>query len=199
MPEIATTPSDEALAQRVQGGDSAAFEILIDRYGGRIHGYLRRRVRDYHAAEDLTQATFVRAYRQIGRFDTRRRFAGWIYTIAARLAISHLRQAPVESPPDPREPADEQDPGRQVMDLEQREMLWKTASRCLSENQHHVLVLRYAEGLSLAETARATGLSKIYVKVLLHRARARLARAWREAQGTDTAVGTRGALDCRET
>ena len=190
--------SDEALARRVQAGETAAFDLLVDRYGGRILGYLRRRLRDPHAAEDVTQATFVRAFRQLRRYDADRRFSAWLFTIAARLAASHLRRRPDDVGGHLPEPVDERDPSRLAMADEQAESLWRTARQVLTANQYHAVWLRYAEDLSVREVAAAMQLTAVHVKVLLFRARGRLARALDETAADAVRLGEVPGIEFRE-
>ena len=146
--------------------------------------YLRRRVRDEHAAEDVLQETFLKAYRNLGRYDPSRSFATWIFTIATRLAASHFRSrrlaAGMEGV-DP--PARGAGPFEAASRREQHEGLWALASRVLADGQFTALWLRYAEDMTLDEVAAVMARSKGSVKVLLHRACRRLTRraAGREA------------------
>src|SRR5258708_2533211 len=78
---------DETLAARCRGGDREAFGQLVDRYQARLVRYARGMVGDEEEARDLTQEAFVRAYTDLERFDTRRRFSVWLYGIAAHVCL----------------------------------------------------------------------------------------------------------------
>lgn len=173
--------SDEALACQARTGNDASFEELVRRHGRAVFGFLRRLVRDGHAAEDLAQATFVKAYRNLHRFDADRPFRTWLFTIAHREAVSHLRRTrPAHTPPADRSAgADARAPDRILIDAEARERLWTAARQALDDRAYAALTLRYAEDMDIAEVAAILNVSGIHARVLLHRARATLVRLFR--------------------
>src|SRR5436190_19213603 len=79
------------IAARAAAGSVEAFEELALRFEPRIFGFLRRHIGNAHDAEDLTQETFVRAWRAIERFDPTRNFATWLFVIARRAAANYFR------------------------------------------------------------------------------------------------------------
>ena len=173
-PDVVACSTDE-LAAGAAGGSSASFEALVDRLGPRLLRYLRRRVRDEHAAEDVLQETFLKAYRNLGRYDPSRSFATWIFTIATRLAASYLRsRRPAAGVDGLDPPATGVGPAEAASRREQNAGLWALASRVLGDGQFTALWLRYAEDMSLQEVADVMARSKGSVKVLLHRACRRL-------------------------
>ena len=168
--------SSEELARRAQQGCRASFAALIHRYAPRLQAFLRRRTGDHHDAEDLVQDTFVKAYQNLGRYRTHRRFSTWLFTIASREAVSHHRRwRPSLSPPE----VSVVTPETIAEDRERSEGIWSQAA-ALPEGQYRALWLRYAEDMSVKEIARALGKSTVCVKVLLYRARRALADQWNE-------------------
>ncbi len=83
--------SDEELILRVQEGDNVCFDLLVDRYKGRLVNYLFRLVRDRDEAEDIAQETFVKAFIHAGKYKTIAKFSTWLYTIATNLVRNRLR------------------------------------------------------------------------------------------------------------
>ncbi len=75
---------DEDLADRVKSGSNAGFEELINRYSSRLYHYLRPKMKNSQDVEDLVQETFLKAYKNIAKFDKKYKFSTWIYTIATR-------------------------------------------------------------------------------------------------------------------
>lgn len=73
-------------------GDQKSLEILIGRYLGQIHVFIRRLTGNDHDAEDIVQEAFVKAWRNLWRFDSRRRFRPWMFRIAKNAAVDHLRK-----------------------------------------------------------------------------------------------------------
>jgi RNA polymerase sigma-70 factor (ECF subfamily) len=168
-----TEPSAEELAQRSQAGCLESFEQLVRRYGKQIFNFLRQFTHNPHDAEDLTQETFVKAYRSLPRYTPSLAFTPWLFVIARRTAASHFRSAgQFEELPVDREAAEET-PATALEQSDEQKSLWKLV-RTLKPKQAEALWLRYAEGFSVAETARIMRTNQVHVKVLLHRARSNL-------------------------
>ena len=81
---------DQALVERVQKGDKAAFDVLVLKYQNKIIKLVNRYVRDPDEAMDVAQEAFLKAYRAIGRFRGESAFYTWIYRIAINTAKNHL-------------------------------------------------------------------------------------------------------------
>ncbi len=89
--------SDEWLMQRVQTGDGDAFATLLDRYRGRLFGFLVRRSGESADVEDLFQETWMRVVRARARFDPSQRFSTWLFQIANNLCRDRGRRRGVEA------------------------------------------------------------------------------------------------------
>lgn len=81
---------DRALVARAQTGDRVAFDLLVRKYQHRIHKFVTRYVHDANLALDITQESFLRAYRSIGSFRGDSAFYTWLYRIAINVAKNHL-------------------------------------------------------------------------------------------------------------
>jgi RNA polymerase sigma-70 factor (ECF subfamily) len=167
-----TEPVDGSVAElaaRAATGSIEAFEELALQFEPRIYGFLYRYVGNAHDAQDLTQETFVRAWRAIARFDPKRDFATWLFVIARRAAANHFRARRIHD-----ELSDDlaAEPSPSTHDADN---LWLAAKK-LKKKYYETLWLCYGEGFSVAQTARVMGLTTIHVKVILHRARKELAR-----------------------
>ena len=168
-------PTSEQLAERTQNGCRASFETLVERHGTRIFNFLWHLTRNRHDAEDLTQETFLKAFRNLHQYNPACSFAGWLFVIAKRTGFNHFRSARfTEELPEDSE-ADAPDPLAVLQEKEEKDSLWRLARR-LKPDQHEALWLRYGEGFSIAETARIMNTTRIRVRVLLHRARKALGR-----------------------
>jgi RNA polymerase sigma-70 factor (ECF subfamily) len=165
--------SDEQLASQTQAGSMAAFEELVARYERRIYAFVKQSCRSDADARDLTQGTFVRAYQAIAKFDSRRPFAAWLFTIARHLCVDHHRAALPPAGPMPDE-ADLNDPAELLAQHEERGGLWRLARCHLPELQFRALWLRYAADLDIEEVADVLGKTRTHIKVLLFRARSAL-------------------------
>ncbi len=171
-------PSPEQLARQAQGGRTAAFESLVERFQSRVFNFILRAISHQADAEDLTQETFIKAYRSLPGYDERSRFVTWLFVIARRTVVDHFRRRrpvvilPLEAAEETPGPAD---PAAQISARDRSRSLWAAAQK-LPAKQNEALWLRYGEDLSIAEVARVMQTNQIHVKVLLHRARQQMAR-----------------------
>lgn len=183
--------SDEEIVDRVRGGATALYELIVRRYNQRLYRVARAILRDDTEAEDVMQEAYVRAYQHLGQFEGRAPFATWLTRIAVHEALARLRarqkmqqleppgddaamEIPiVEKSPDPEQETSTREVGR----LLEEELL------NLPEQYRTVLMLRDVEDLSTAETAEALGLTEENVKVRLHRGRSMMRRNLTERIG----------------
>ena len=176
LPGPGREPSDEQLARQSAAGCSRAFAQLVGRYDRRVIRFVRRWARNEHDAEDIAQEAFVEAWRRLDRYDDRWRFSTWLYTIASRRAISHVRRAARPCPPAPHTRPRFAPPDLTIEGEEQRDRLRKLAERLLTDDQRSALWLRYTEDMSPRDIARILGRRPVAVRVMLFRARDRLAQ-----------------------
>jgi len=182
--KVAMNPTDEELAAKAAAGSRPSFEELVSRYSLRLFHFLRSRSGADEDVEDLVQETFLKAFRNIGRFDPQRRFSTWLYTIALRLSISRhrsRRERPLPlSPEGPEHPS----PGPQESLISKEEArkagnIWLIA-RTMKPSEYQVLWLRYTEEMPVKEIAKTMKRSLVGVRVLLHRSRVKLGKKLRE-------------------
>ena len=83
--------SDEALVQASRQGDLASFNLLVERYQGQVYNVALRMLRDSPSAEDVTQDTFISAYRNIGSYRGGM-FRAWLFRITTNAARDALRR-----------------------------------------------------------------------------------------------------------
>lgn len=161
------------------------FEELVHRYEGRIFRFAANSLRNPADAQEVTQDTFVTAYRNLARFDGRRPFATWLFTIARRKCIDRHRTARPQASQEFPEQPDLNDPAELLSQREAEQDLWNLARRALPDLQFHALWLRYAEDMSIETIARVLCRTKVHVKVLLFRARTRLVRELKQERKRD--------------
>jgi RNA polymerase sigma-70 factor (ECF subfamily) len=143
-----------------------------------LRAFLSRRTANRHDAEDLVQDTFVSAYQSIGRYRQSARFSTWLFTIGARLAVSHHRKLKVRSQAK-YAPSSAPDSSDVVSQNEEREGLW-AAARSLPERQYQALWLKYGQDMSVKDIASVMRCTQVSIKVLLYRARVNLAAQLQE-------------------
>jgi RNA polymerase sigma-70 factor (ECF subfamily) len=170
----------EELARAAQRGSTEAFDGLVVRFQEPLYNFLLLRLRNASDAEEVAQEAFLRAWQRIAQYDGRWRFSTWLFAIARNLAITHHRGT--QSRPSPAlalldVSARGTDPSGGLSRTELRRALWAVAARVLSAEQRDALWLRYAEDLSPQEIARVLGRRPSSVRVMLFRARARLAES----------------------
>lgn len=90
-PEVAVDARVATLVERAQGGDVEAWSRLYQEYFDRIFKHVTYLVGDVHAAEDLVQETFARAFVGLGQFAERASFVGWLKGIAVNVVRKHWR------------------------------------------------------------------------------------------------------------
>jgi RNA polymerase sigma-70 factor, ECF subfamily len=182
-------PSDPAtevwtLVERAQAGESEAFGLIYDRYVDTVFRFVYFRVGNRQLAEDLTSDTFLRALKRIGSFTWQGRDLGaWLVTIARNLVADHFKSGRyrLEVTTGDVLDADREDRGPEgspeaavVEHITNVALL--TAVKQLNPEQQECIVLRFLQGFSVAETAKAMGKNEGAIKALQYRAVRALAR-----------------------
>ena len=178
--------SDESeLIRRCRAGDERAYRELVKRYQRQVYSIALRMVRSSEDAEDLAQETFVRMFRALDRYDLDRPFAAWLFTIASRLAIDHLRRKRIrpislfrrDAESDEEWTIEVEDPGLKPDEVTvhaEEETRSRDLIDSLPEHYRIVVMLRHQQDLSYEEIAEALKLPLGTVKARIHRARALL-------------------------
>ena len=169
-----------ALVDLARKGDAEAFGQLYDHYVDSIHRYLYFRLSSVSLADDLTSETFFRALRGIKSFRWQGKdFGAWLTTIARNLVTDHYKSSRsrleivADELPEQVEAADGPEDGA-VAALTSEALV--TALHQLATEQQDCLVMRFCQGLTIAETAAALGRSEGAVKQLQLRAIRNLAK-----------------------
>jgi RNA polymerase sigma-70 factor, ECF subfamily len=176
---------DIELINAAREGDEGAYTRLMELHQDRVYASVLRQVRDEHRAADITQETFIQAFRALDTYETRARFSTWLYRIAMNVLTSHFRherahkrggQAPRASlnsenaiEPDsgtrrPDELAEAGDTGAQV----------RRAIDELEPEFRDVVLMRDLQDMSYDEISDLLGIPPGTVRSRLHRARDRL-------------------------
>jgi RNA polymerase sigma-70 factor (ECF subfamily) len=177
-----------ALVELARGGDSEAFGQLYDHYQGSVYRFLYYRTRSQTLAEDLTSETFLRALRNMSGFRWQGKdFGAWLMTIARNLCTDHFKagRTRLEQTTDDMGVHDDatEGPENAVLTGLTNEVLLDGLRR-LSDEQRDCLIMRFLQGLSIAETAEVLGRSEGAVKQLQLRGVRNLAKlmpaGWRD-------------------
>jgi RNA polymerase sigma-70 factor (ECF subfamily) len=175
MPE-----TDAAAVARARGGDSDAFRALVERHSRAVYRLAHRMTGNPSDAEDVVQETFLKAYRQLSRFESRANFGTWVHRIAINCSIDLIRSRPHrETAHDALDleaigggaAADEPlpSPERLTFAAEVQRRIGGAMSG-LSQMERAAFMLRHVEGQSIDEISRALGLKTNATKHSIFRA-----------------------------
>ena len=183
---IKSRQSETLSLESLRAGDRAEFAKMVDAYSSMIYRVGLKMLNNPQDAEDVLQETFIKAFRNLERFDGRANVSTWLYRIATNEALMLLRkkrpesisvETPWEGDDEEQEPLQIIDwcclPENELMSTEVREYLDQAADK-LPASLKVVFVLRDIEGLSTRETANVLDISETAVKTRLSRARFRL-------------------------
>lgn len=162
---MAGDAKEQALVLEARGGNAAAFEVLVKKYYRLVFALALARLSDCDAAEDLTQEVFLRVYLNLDKLRSPQYFSAWLTQLTRNLATDWARRGarasrllpmvPISEAP---EAEDAQAPGRigAAMEEEQTRKLLQEALSHLPVDQREIVLLHYAEELSLEEIGRRT-------------------------------------------
>ena len=176
---------DGRLIAMVRSGNAGAFEIIVDRYQGRLLGFCRQMLGSTEDAEDVLQEVFVNAYRAMLGDDREINLRPWLYRIARNRCLNHLRKptADAQESMDMVPMVEAASTAEKVHNREEFRQLLADVSK-LPETQRSALLLREMDAMSYEEIAQAMDTSVPSVKSLLVRARISLAEASQARQLT---------------
>ena len=178
------TDPDTDLMLRAKQDDRGAFEELVVRHQQAVINFIYRSVPDLSEAEDLTQNTFVQAWKARQRYQVSAKFTTWLFTIARNLTLNELRRRSRHQHDSIDAPAgdDEAQPARQfedhtansaAEDILRGEIEQRVAEAVgdLPENQRTAILLCQDEDVSYEEIAKVLGCSLSATKSVIFRAR----------------------------
>ena len=163
--------SDQSLILKVQSGDVTAFDQLIEKYKAKLYGMLYHMLGNHEDAADLSQETFLKAFKSIASFRNQASFYSWLYRIGMNVAINflkrrkevHLHLNPWHSDIDEEPILKELTSKENVhQSLDRAELLEKLneALQKLSNEHRAVVVLHDIEGVRHQEIAKVLGCSE---------------------------------------
>lgn len=168
-----------------KAGNEQAFTRVVEAYQRPVFNLCYRMLGNAVEAEDAAQESFLRAYRNLGRYDVNRPFISWILTIASNYCIDQTRKRKMtlisldSIPPWQQESGPKPGPEGRLVKGELQEDVQELLS-ALAPKDRAVIVLRYWYDLSYEEIAEQLTMTVSAVKSRLHRARKQLAQEWIE-------------------
>src|SRR5579883_253674 len=180
--------------ERAQSGDSEAFRLLVEQHSRAIFRLAFRMTGNEHDAEDVVQETFLRAYKQLARYEARSSFSTWLYRIASNYALDLIRMRRRREEKRQRSTSEQQDILQTVPELRPGpdRMLYgdqvskhvNAALDQLTPQERTAFVLRHFEGLSIAEIGETLGTGDNATKHSIFRAVHKLRKALEPVVGT---------------
>ncbi len=177
-PVIMARNTCKQLISQVQDGDNEAFDILVDRYRQRIVFLVSRYLNDADDVQDVTQDTFIKAYKGLPKFQGKSHFYTWLYRIAVNTAKTLLKKKNSMAPHIDVHSAVEET-HTQLMDLDTPEQLMirdETMKKLdvtlekLPPRLKDVIIMKYIRGMSNNKIAIQLDCAEATVGTRLHRA-----------------------------
>ena len=177
---------DEVLVRRTQRGDSAAFDVLVERYKERLYATVYHMTANHEDANDLVQETFIKAFKCLKSFRGQSSFYTWIYRIAVNRTINFVKRRKnrnqyslddldnsIQTDPDLVEMMSHVTPRREVAMIELHEKLNESLQK-LSEPHRAVVIMHDIQGMTHADIAKVIRCSEGTVRSRLFYARQQL-------------------------
>jgi RNA polymerase sigma-70 factor (ECF subfamily) len=173
---------DAALIERAAGGDEQAFRLIVEKYSRALRFHITRMVRDKEIIDDLIQEIFLKAFSNLGSYNTSFAFSTWLYRIATNHTIDHLRKKklktlsidePVQSKDGEMqiEIADNSTRADELILNKQRDKIILDALETLPSKYRMVIEMRHMEEKSYQEISEELDLPLGTVKAHIFRAR----------------------------
>ena len=175
--------NDAQLIHRILSGDDDAFNTLVRKHQRGVHALAWRKVNDFHYAEEITQDTFLQAYKKLSTLKNPNQFAGWLYVIANRLCINWLQrhkpamQSLEDTPVEEIEKSSYSHYAAEQREAAGTEHRYEIAEKLLSklpESERTVMTLHYLGEMTAKEISKFLGVSINTITNRLWRARKRL-------------------------
>jgi RNA polymerase sigma-70 factor (ECF subfamily) len=189
---LASSETDNALTnerdlvRHAQGGDREAFAVLVERYWDRLYRWLYHLGRNRHAAEDLAQETFLKAFAALGSFRAGTNFRAWLFRIAYNGFLNQRQAEGRLRPHCPDQlPETGQGPAEQVMSREAVQLVARELDRLPAEFRSAFL-LRVDGGMSFREVASVLRIKEETARWRVFKARQKLVEALAPQLDRDT-------------
>jgi RNA polymerase sigma-70 factor (ECF subfamily) len=179
--------TDAVFVTKARSGDTDAYRVLVERHSRALFRLAFRMTGNEQDAEDVVQESFLRAYRQLGKFDERASFGTWLYRIATNYSLDLVRsrkrrsanlapQNPEMDDPILSLPSGDPNPERMTLSGEVRERVTE-AMKDLSATERTAFILRHFEGMCIEEVSRVLDCQPGAAKHSVFRAVQKLRRA----------------------
>lgn len=168
-------PDDDELVEQIRLGNEGAAEELIKRYYGPVLRYCKRHCPSPEKAEDITQETFLKLFKNLSAYEGKRKFKAYLYTIANHLCIDESRKVPLYTLENEENIVNEHNEiSRLENQIEVNDLL-----NMLSPEQREAIILRFGEQLEFKEIAKVMGCNMRTAQSRVRNALRIMRKVWR--------------------
>lgn len=176
------TTSEQEILEQIRAGHTESFRSIVENYQTPVYNLCYRMLGDPYEAEDAAQEVFIRALKNINRYDTNRSFSTWLLSIAAHYCIDQLRKRRVNFvsiEDNPYLALQDHSPGPETAAImSENQLQVQNILKTLNPTDRALIILRYWYEFSYDEIAQSLSLTVSAVKSRLHRSRRSLAESW---------------------
>ena len=173
-----TTTNDQIIIDKILNGDTNAFAQLVDSYKDLVFSLAFKMTKNREEAEEVSQDTFIKAYKNLANFKGDAKFSTWLYKIAYRTCLDRFKKNinlyKTDSIENTVIQLESVEHTLESIERKERSEIMEVCLQKLPEEERTILWFFYYQELSLKEIVEITNLSQANIKVKLHRARKRL-------------------------
>jgi RNA polymerase sigma-70 factor (ECF subfamily) len=186
-----TTDQETLIINKIIGGDTQAFAVLVDRYKDLVFTLAIRMLKNREEAEEVSQDTFIKIYKALPKFKGQSKLSTWIYKVAYNTCLDRIKknnrhQNEVTIDSFTENQIKTLDNALEAMESAEQQQTIQNCLQQLASKDSFLLTLFYFEELSLEEISQIVNMEPNTVKVNIHRARKRLASILRERMEPET-------------
>ena len=176
---VSSSLSDENLVVLIRQGNINLFAEIIGRYEKKLFNFVSRYISDPHDISDVVQEAFIAAYKNLGKYDERKKFSTWLYVISKNLAIDFLRKSGRKVPIYENLVGEDEIPFEQIITQGEEAKVRHEVNK-LNLNQRKVIWGYYFENMSYKQLSRTMAVPLNTVKSYARRAKLLLRKALKE-------------------
>ncbi len=177
--KVAIINNDQTYIEKILQGNTNAFAFLVEKYKVMVFSLALKMLKNKEEAEEVSQDTFIKAYKNLSKFKGDSKFSTWLYKIAYRNCLDNLKKNKERYVVDTIDEVtihkiSSTEDILESISRKERAIVIKKCLNDLPEEERTLLWMFYFDELNLKEIMEITGLSSSNLKVKLHRARKRL-------------------------
>ncbi len=165
--------------EAVKAGETDRFREIVDEYKSFVYTITLRVLTDPNDAEEAAQDCFLKAYKNLNKFEGKSKFSTWIYRIAFNTAISYTRKKRIQTTDIDGIRINKYETSVDALEEQDRSLQISKAMKNLLPMDATLLTMFYLEEMSMEEISKVTNLKRNAIKVKLFRARKRMAEELR--------------------